>query len=60
MSRLNISYVTSPYEEFRQFSKSRIEGLSLTEQDATVDLYRRAMEVGLAYLSDENQESSCD
>jgi hypothetical protein len=60
MSRLDISYVTSPREEFRQFAKNRVDGLGLTEQEGTVELYRQAMEEGLAYLSDEDEAVSCD
>lgn len=43
--------VISPKEEFRRFALSRIEGLSMTEEPATIDLYREALELGLARLT---------
>ena len=60
MSRLNISYVTSPQEEFRLFAKNRIQGLGLAKEEATVELYRKAMEEGLAFLSEETEALLCD
>jgi hypothetical protein len=52
MGRFNISYVTCPKDEFRSFAKGRIEGLALTENHETVELYRQAMEEGLAFLEE--------
>ena len=57
---LNKPCVIPPKEEFRQFSLSRIEGLSMTEDQVTLDLYREAMELGLARLEQKRGGLPCN
>ena len=43
-------YVSSVEEEFLRFSQTRLEGLSLTEDEASLKLYRQAIEDGLGQI----------
>ena len=43
-------YVAPVEEEFRRFAEGRLEGLALTESEESLELYRKAIEVGLEQL----------
>jgi hypothetical protein len=60
MIPLNKPYVAPPKEEFKQFSLSRIEGLSMTEDEATLAIYRKAMEEGLLRLEEKRRGAPCN
>jgi len=45
--------VQTPLEEFRQFTATRLEGLEITEEEASLEVYRRAVEMGLNILKAE-------
>lgn len=58
MSHLNTPYVASPREEFRQFAKSRIEGLTLTEKEEDLQVYKEAMAQGMERLEEMEQRGA--
>jgi|SaaInlStandDraft_1057018.scaffolds.fasta_scaffold04743_2 hypothetical protein len=58
MTPFEQALVQSPLEEFRIFSQSRIEGLELTEEESSLESYRRAMELGLQALNETTKKSS--
>ena len=42
--------VTPTEQEFLNFCNQRMEGLQLTEDDATIEIYRKAIQLGLKEL----------
>ena len=57
MPILDESLVSTPIEEFHKFAEQRIEGLQLTEDEATLKLYEAAKALGLDMLKSKGDES---
>ena len=52
-------YVSSVEEEFLRFSKARLEGLSLTEDAASLKLYQQAVQDGLEQIKARTGGAPC-
>lgn len=50
--------VSPPKEEFYEFCKNRINGLRLTLEDSTLQLYQEALEQGMNELEPEKGENT--
>lgn len=53
-------YVSSVEEEFLRFSKARLEGLSLTEDAASLKLYREAIRDGQEQIKARTGGAPCN